>query len=73
MNKPNLIRLVAGGGILLASGLSQAVITGDLLTGNTVTTAWQDCAGSDLVDTGDNEFDPGHLAGSGCANVKQIL
>lgn len=52
--------------MLLVSGGSHAVITGDLLTGNAVTTAWQNCDGSDLISEDDSQFDPTHLEGSGC-------
>lgn len=52
--------------MLLISGALQAVITGDLLTGNAVTTAWQNCDGSDLISEGNDQFDIAHLEGSGC-------
>ena len=58
--------LVAGSAMLLLTGAVQAVITGDLLTGNAVTTAWQNCDGSDLISEDDGQFDPAHLEGSGC-------
>lgn len=43
--------------MLLISGALQTVITGDLLTGNAVTTAWQNCDGSDLISEDNNQFD----------------
>ena len=61
-----IMTLMAGSAMLLASGTSSAVITGDLLTGSAVTTAWQNCDGSDLISEADSQFDPGHLLGSGC-------
>lgn len=57
---------VAGSAMLLATGVLQAVITGDLLTGTAVTTAWQNCDGSDLISEDDSQFSPTHLQGSGC-------
>ena len=66
MNKRNFTTLVAGSAMLLMSGASQAVVSGDLLTGSSVTTGWQNCDGSDLIEEGDDQFDPSHLAGSGC-------
>ncbi len=66
MNKRNFTSLIAGGVLLLGSGALQAVVSGDLLTGNAVTTEWQNCDGSDLIDEGSDQFDPSHLEGSGC-------
>ena len=66
MKKNNFTTLVASSALLLVSGAVQAVVTGDLLTGNTVTTAWQNCDGSDLISENDSQYDPGHLEGSGC-------
>lgn len=66
MKKNNFTTLVASSAMLLVSGAVQAVITGDLLTANAVTTAWQNCDGSDLISEEDSQFDPGHLQGSGC-------
>ena len=66
MNKRNFTSLMAGGVLLLGSGALQAVVSGDLLTGNAVTTEWQNCDGSNLIDEGSDQFDPSHLEGSGC-------
>jgi len=67
MKKLKFTTLVAGSAMLLGSGASQAsVVDGDLLTGSAVTTAWQNCDGSDLIEEDDNQFDVEHLEGSGC-------
>lgn len=67
MKKYQLLPFAAGGLMLLASGASHAVISGDLLTNSAVTTGWQNCEGSSLVDESATNFDPEHLNGSGCA------
>jgi hypothetical protein len=67
MKKKLLLSLAVGSVALLSSGLSHAIVDGDLLTGNTVTTDWQNCAGSDLIQEEGDNFDPEHLEGSGCA------
>jgi hypothetical protein len=73
MKKPKLTSLVAGSAMLFLSGASHAVVTGDLLTGNAVTTAWQNCDGSDLIaEEGDDQFDVAHLEGSGCVYRETI-
>lgn len=66
MKQQNFTTLIAGSAMLLVSGGLHAVITGDLLTGNAVTTAWQNCDGSDLISEDDSQFAPTHLEGSGC-------
>lgn len=66
MRKRNLTTLIVSSAMLLATGAAHAIVAGDLLTGNTVTTAWQNCDGSDLISEEDSEFSPEHLQGSGC-------
>ena len=54
--------------LLVAPGIAgaQSIVANDLLTTGAETSDWQDCGGSDLVSEAD-QFDPGHLDGSGCA------
>lgn len=66
MNKRNFTSLAVGSFMLLVTSHSHAVVSGDLLTGNSVTTGWQNCDGSDLIEEGDEAYDPSHLEGSGC-------
>jgi len=67
MKKVNMMRSLAGGLTLIASGALHAVVSGDLLTNATVTTGWQNCDGSDLIGDTVDTFDPTHLSGEGCA------
>ena len=42
------------------------MVSGDLLTNSSATTAWQNCVGSGLITGTAETFDPSHLEGAGC-------
>jgi hypothetical protein len=65
MQKSALLTIVAGS-LLLGSGIAQANVSGDLLTNETTTPAWQNCDGSDLIDESVTGYDPTHLSNAGC-------
>jgi len=66
MNKVSIMSCIVGGLTLMASTTLHAVVAGNLLTNDTLTTGWQNCEGSDLVGDSADSFDPSHLNGAGC-------